>query len=177
MIPSNVVFVGSAILFYRISYLVLGNPKQSYEATLLFIYNPASIHFSSFYSESLYSFLSNFIILQYVRSMQGQHPQPLLLIVSVAISTLLRSNSIILIPLFYLPTLLQASQSPLLLSLSIVISILPIFLYLYYNTIRFCPSDSWFPLFTCNGSTVYSYVEQKYWNVGLLGYYSWEHVV
>ena len=160
MIPSNVVFVGSAILFYRISYLVLGNPKQSYEATLLFIYNPASIHFSSFYSESLYSFLSNFIILQYVRSMQGQHPQPLLLIVSVALSTLLRSNSIILIPL-----------------LSIVISILPIFLYLYYNTIRFCPSDSWFPLFACNGSTVYSYVEQKYWNVGLLGYYSWEHVV
>ena len=177
MILSNVVFVGSAILFYKLSCLVLGNPKQSYEATLLFIYNPASIHFSSFYSESLYSLLSNFIILQYVRSMQGQHPQPLLLIVSVSLSTLLRSNSIILIPLFYLPTLFQASQSPLLISFSIIIGILPMFLYLYYNTGRFCPSDSWCPLFACNGSTVYSYVEQKYWNVGLFGYYSWEHVV
>lgn len=112
MIPSNVVFVGSAILFYRISYLVLGNPKQSYEATLLFIYNPASIHFSSFYSESLYSFLSNFIILQYVRS-HARTTSSTSFIDSFSSSFNTPStNSIILIPLFYLPTLLQAPSLP-----------------------------------------------------------------
>ena len=174
---SSVVFVSSAVLFYNLSSSVLGNGKQSYEATLLFIYNPASIHFSSFYSESLYSFLSNLIILQYVRSMQGKHPHLLVLIVSVVFITLLRSNSIILVPFFFLPTLLQSIQSPLLIFFATLIGILPMILYLYYNTVHFCPSDSWLPLLACNGSTVYSYVEQKYWNVSLFGYYSWEHVI
>ena len=169
MIYSNALFVISVLSFYQLSCLVLSNPKQSYETTLLFIYNPASIHFSSFYSESLYSLLSNTIILQYVRTIVGQKPQPLLLLLLVALSTLLRSNSILLVPFFYFPTLLLVSHSPLLISSLLFLSVLPVLLYLWYNTVRFCTSDTWLPLLACNGSSVYSYVEKKYWNVHLFG--------
>lgn len=46
-------------------------------------------------------------------------------------------------------------------------------------TIPSTPSTSWNPLnilFACNGTTIYSSVEEKYWNVRPFGYYSWNHV-
>ena len=32
-------------------------------------------------------------------------------------------------------------------------------------------------LLPCDGKTIYSYVEKKYWNVSFMGYYSFNHVI
>lgn len=59
-----------------------------------------------------------------------------------------------------------------------IISLFPLGWYLYVQSLAFCPkADTPFSqLFGCSGKTVYSFVEEKYWNVKLFGYYSFNHV-
>lgn len=61
--------------------------------------------------------------------------------------------------------------------LLLILSLSPFLSYLYYQASVFCPTEGFFNQWIgCHGKTVYSYVEQKYWNVQLFGYYSWNHV-
>ncbi|KAJ0771617.1 putative GPI mannosyltransferase 2 [Helianthus annuus] len=55
---SNVAFVFAALFLYRLSVIVLKDPEASLRASILFCFNPASIFYSSIYSESLYALLS-----------------------------------------------------------------------------------------------------------------------
>ena len=92
---------------------------------------------------------------------------------------LLRSNSVLVPLLFSLPLLLKAKCFWLDASW-VALSVLPLLLYLLHFAREYCPSISSSPLrvlFACGGKTVYSHVEQKYWSVGLFGYYRYNHVV
>ncbi|KAK9078565.1 hypothetical protein SSX86_002622 [Deinandra increscens subsp. villosa] len=55
---SNVSFVFAALFLYRLSVIILKDPEASLRASILFCFNPASIFYSSIYSESLYALLS-----------------------------------------------------------------------------------------------------------------------
>ncbi|KAL9263819.1 GPI mannosyltransferase 2-like protein [Drosera capensis] len=55
---SNVAFVLATVYFYRLSVLVLKDPEAAMQASALFCFNPASIFYSSIYSESLYALFS-----------------------------------------------------------------------------------------------------------------------
>ncbi|WRX34963.1 GPI mannosyltransferase 2 - like 1 [Theobroma cacao] len=55
---SNVAFIFAAIYFYRLSVIVLKDPNAALQASVLFCFNPASIFYSSIYSESLYALFS-----------------------------------------------------------------------------------------------------------------------
>ncbi|XP_057805055.1 uncharacterized protein LOC131020334 [Salvia miltiorrhiza] len=55
---SNVAFVFAAFYLYRISVIVLKDEEVSLRAAILFCFNPASIFYSSVYSESLFAVLS-----------------------------------------------------------------------------------------------------------------------
>ena len=103
VIVSHGVFVLSSLLFYKLSMHIQPNAYRAYCSTLLFIYNPASIHFSSFYTESLYFFLSTIVFL-----LSGQE-NDWLTVVSIAMTTTLRSNSVLLVPFVLLPSILSHS--------------------------------------------------------------------
>ena len=61
--------------------------------------------------------------------------------------------------------------------LLLILSLSPFLSYLDYQASVFCPTEGFFNQWIgCHGKTVYSYVERKYWNVQLFGYYSWNHV-
>ncbi|KAJ3675551.1 hypothetical protein LUZ60_004593 [Juncus effusus] len=55
---NNLAFVFAALYLYRLSNLVLKDSLVAYRASVLFCFNPASIFYSSLYSESLYALFS-----------------------------------------------------------------------------------------------------------------------
>ncbi|WOK93210.1 GPI mannosyltransferase 2 [Canna indica] len=55
---NNLAFSLAAIFFYRISLLVLKDAAAALRASVLFCFNPASVFYSSIYSESLYALFS-----------------------------------------------------------------------------------------------------------------------
>ncbi|KAK4395856.1 GPI mannosyltransferase 2 [Sesamum angolense] len=57
-ILNNIAFVFASLYLFRLSVLVLKDPEVAFRASVLFCFNPASIFYSSIYSESLYAFLS-----------------------------------------------------------------------------------------------------------------------
>uniref|UniRef100_A0A162B1D6 GPI mannosyltransferase 2 n=1 Tax=Daucus carota subsp. sativus TaxID=79200 RepID=A0A162B1D6_DAUCS len=55
---NNIAYVFAAVYFHRLSVIVLKYKRTALRASILFCFNPASIFFSSIYSESLYALLS-----------------------------------------------------------------------------------------------------------------------
>ena len=112
---SNCLFIITGVLFYHLSFQILRNQKKAYHSTLLFLYNPASIHFSALYSESSYSLLSLLVIDLYFSVLRDvipiQYARRWMLIL-IAIITMIRSNGVLLL-LFYYPPLfvLQLAQT------------------------------------------------------------------
>ncbi|RDX68279.1 GPI mannosyltransferase 2, partial [Mucuna pruriens] len=54
---NNLAFVLAALYLYKLSLTLLNHPQMALRAALLFCFNPASIFYSSIYSESLYALL------------------------------------------------------------------------------------------------------------------------
>ncbi|KAJ4724078.1 GPI mannosyltransferase 2 [Melia azedarach] len=54
----NFAFLLAAVYFYRLSVMILKDTDAALRATFLFCFNPASIFYSSIYSESLYALFS-----------------------------------------------------------------------------------------------------------------------
>uniref|UniRef100_A0A1J3K303 GPI mannosyltransferase 2 n=1 Tax=Noccaea caerulescens TaxID=107243 RepID=A0A1J3K303_NOCCA len=57
-VVSNVAFVFAAIYLFRVSAIILKDTEASFRASIIFCFNPASIFYSSIYSESLYALFS-----------------------------------------------------------------------------------------------------------------------
>lgn len=55
---NNVAFVCAALCLYLLSVIVLKDRELAFRASILFCFNPASIFYSSIYSESLYALLT-----------------------------------------------------------------------------------------------------------------------
>lgn len=55
---NNIAFVLAAVYFYRLSIIILKDPEAAYRASILFCFNPASIFYTSIYTESLYALFS-----------------------------------------------------------------------------------------------------------------------
>lgn len=117
----------------------------------------------------------------------------------IALSTILRSNCCLLIVFFLFPSSVIYIRSTRQLQIVLLISFLfvlsysfirqlslfhiiagfPFLLFLYIQGSKFCPNDDgiFFQLFGCKGGkNIYSYIEEEYWNVRFLGYYSYNHV-
>ncbi|KAL0732686.1 hypothetical protein Bca4012_008895 [Brassica carinata] len=57
-VVTNLAFVFAAIYLFRISVIILKDTEASFRASVMFCFNPASIFYSSIYSESLYALFS-----------------------------------------------------------------------------------------------------------------------
>ncbi|VYS68244.1 unnamed protein product [Arabidopsis thaliana] len=55
---SNLAFIFAAIYLFRVSVIVLKDIEASFRASIIFCFNPASIFYSTIYSESLYALFS-----------------------------------------------------------------------------------------------------------------------
>lgn len=109
LIDSGVCFILAGVLFYKLSSNVLKTPEQAYRCTLLFLYNPASIHFSALYSESVNTLLTFLVISCYYRVLIDPNSSQLsrrLMLVFVTIAVMTRSNSVLLLLFYYTPIVL-----------------------------------------------------------------------
>ncbi|CAA6659346.1 unnamed protein product [Spirodela intermedia] len=83
---NNAAFLIAAVYFYRLSVLVLRDEAAAYRASMLFCFNPASVFYSSIYSESLYAWFS---LGGVFHLLSGSNAMAVLLL---ALSGLVRSN-------------------------------------------------------------------------------------
>lgn len=142
MLINSVLLVLSSLVLYKIS-LLFFSKKVSFISALYFIFNPASIIYSSMYSESLFTFL--FLLALWYTIHKKYFISGLLL----GLSALCRSNGSVFI-LF-----METTYFPLLL--------IPLCYFQLY-----CLGLIWKSACTTRLFFPYSYIQKKYWNQGFL---------
>ncbi|XP_028408564.1 GPI mannosyltransferase 2-like [Dendronephthya gigantea] len=184
MLINTVAFTMAAVGLHKLTSTVFHSPKLAQKVAMLFCFNPASVFFSSVYSESIYS-MTQFWGMLYVE--RGNH---LPAAIMFSLGTSARSNGITscgfiaykflkeIILHYRLFTSKAERIQPIdfglkclrLISLSCLI-FLPFILFQYFGYTLFCKPvqispwcDHYIPL-------PYSYIQKHYWNVGFLKYY------
>ncbi|KAF7670574.1 GPI mannosyltransferase 2, partial [Astathelohania contejeani] len=158
---TNLFFVLNSLLIYKLTLKRYGKTIATNSA-LFFIFNPASIIFSSFYTESffMFLFLMGFYAIEYDRAFIAS--------LFFGLSSLTRSNGI-LFSIFLLPVIIPNTFTSKLLSLLktillCIISIIPFLGFQYYSYSSIPGNkDFLFP---------YSMIQSKYWNQGLFKFYT-----
>uniref|UniRef100_A0A804NIH8 GPI mannosyltransferase 2 n=1 Tax=Zea mays TaxID=4577 RepID=A0A804NIH8_MAIZE len=178
---NNVAFVAAAAYFYRLSVLILKDQKAAYRASVLFCFNPASVFYSSLYSESLYALFSLGGIF-YVFS--GANT---VAVIMLALSGSARSNGALNAGYFCFQALLQAydatvqKKRPLLAihalvagALRSIFIFLPFFAFQAYGYLNICvhgSSDELRPWCKAKVPLLYGFIQSHYWGVGFLRYF------
>ncbi|XP_057449100.1 uncharacterized protein LOC130740483 [Lotus japonicus] len=178
---NNLAFVLAALFLYRLSITILKDPEVALRATILFCFNPASIFYSSIYSESLYALLS-FEGLYYFVS--GGNNKAVLLL---ALSGCARSNGVLNAGYLCFQTMHRAyhaifQKKRVALALQIVTvgalrsaCIFAPFIafqaYGYYNMCVGHSPDEIRPWCKARVPLLYNYIQSRYWNVGFLRYF------
>eukprot|EP01018_Ginkgo_biloba_P031801 Gb_15854 [translate_table: standard] len=179
---NNTAFVLAAIYLYKLSILVLKESRAALRTTALFCFNPASIFYSSIYSESLFSLLS-FAGIYYLIS--GVNWKAMLFF---AVSSAVRSNGVINAGFFLFQAMHRAydaffQQNQILLSLQVLIIaclqsvcvFVPFFLFQLYGFLNIClggsSSEGSRPWCRANVPYLYGFIQSHYWEVGFLRYF------
>ncbi|KAI3520437.1 hypothetical protein L1887_09859 [Cichorium endivia] len=178
---SNISFVFAALFLYRLSVIILKDSEASLRATILFCFNPASIFYSSIYSESLYALLS---IGGLYFLMSGAN---LLAVVSLAFSGCARSNGVLNAGYIGFQTMHRAHDAVFLqknayLTVKVLISgilrcilvFVPFVGFQAYGYHSFCDGsdpDKLRPWCKARIPLVYNFIQSHYWGVGFLKYF------
>lgn len=178
---NNLAFVLAALYFYRLSIAILKDPEIALRATILFCFNPASIFYSSIYSESLYAILSLGGVYYFV---SGRNNLAVLLL---ALSGLARSNGVLNAGYVCFQTMHRAyhalfQNKNFTLALQIIIvgafrsaCIFAPFVafqaYGYYNMCVGRFPDEIRPWCKARVPLLYNYIQSHYWGVGFLRYF------
>lgn len=188
---NNFLFVRSAMLLHRLSLLVLRSEKLAFISAILFCVNPASIFFSAAYSESLYSFLLFYGLLELEKK------NSLVAYMAIGLTGAVRSNGLVnlgFIAYKYLKMRFAMKMSffyVLIFAFGFALSAFPFIAYQFYSYVKFCFGHVTLPDFVYKygvsknfvfpgNHTVwckrfipvaYTYVQKHYWNVDFLNYY------
>ncbi|XP_074571597.1 uncharacterized protein LOC141828126 [Curcuma longa] len=177
---NNLAFLLAAVFFYRVSFIVLKDTASALRASVLFCFNPASIFYSSIYSESLYALFSLGGI-YYVFS--GANTVAILLL---ALSGSARSNGALNAGYFCFQALrhaydatihkkkLLAAQAILIGAIQSILVFVPFLAFQAYGYFTIClggnstDSRPW-----CNEKVplLYGFLQSHYWGVGFLRYF------
>lgn len=142
VIISNLAFVASAMVFYKITRIFFQS-RFSMLSTVIFIFNPASIIYSTYYTESVFTLVFLLGLFYTIRK------QEMMASLLFAISTFCRSNGMLFIifqKLMYVP-----------------VTLLPISLFQLYSLALIWEHTMNFKLVV-----PYSLVQAKYWEQGFL---------
>ncbi|XP_021728844.1 GPI mannosyltransferase 2-like isoform X2 [Chenopodium quinoa] len=179
---SNVAFVFAALSLYRLSVVILKDRNASLRASILFCFNPASIFYSSVYSESLYALLS---IGGVYLLMSGVNNVPALLF---ALSGFARSNGVLNGGYYGFKALHQSyyamyvkKRANILLAgalrcICIFIPFLAYQAYGYYNICHGRNSDEMRPWCKAKIPLLYGFIQSHYWGVGFLQYFQFKQL-
>ncbi|KAF8646303.1 hypothetical protein HU200_065877 [Digitaria exilis] len=181
LVLNNVAFVASAAYFYRLSVLILKDRKAAYRASVLFCFNPASVFYSSLYSESLYALFSLgglFYLFSGANTVA---------VIMLAISSSARSNGALNAGYFCFQALLRAydaavnKKRPLLVvrtliaaALRSIFIFLPFFAFQAYGYFNICvhgSSEKLRPWCKAKVPLLYGFIQSHYWGVGFLRYF------
>ncbi|KAJ0988453.1 hypothetical protein J5N97_006809 [Dioscorea zingiberensis] len=177
---NNVAFIFAAVYFYRLSDLILKDSKAAFLASVLFCFNPASIFYSSIYSESLYALFSLGGI-YYVFS--GSNTLAMLLL---AMSGSARSNGALNAGYFMFLALVKVyeafSQNRKIkavkaLVMGVLYSIclfIPYVVFQAYGYFKICKGgslDELRPWCIARIPHLYGFLQSHYWGVGFLRYF------
>lgn len=177
---NNSAFVLAAIYFYKLSLLILKDSAASLQASILFCFNPASVFYSSIYSESLYALFS-FCGIFYL--FNGSNTMAMLLL---GVAGTARSNGAINAGYFCFKSLLQTydaitNKKSIRLALQAIavgasfsiclfVPFAAFQLYGYYN-ICLNASDRLRPWCKSRLPNLYGFLQSHYWGVGFLRYF------
>ncbi|KAL1832015.1 hypothetical protein DCAR_0102032 [Daucus carota subsp. sativus] len=178
---NNIAFVFAAVYFHRLSVIVLKDKRTALRASILFCFNPASIFFSSIYSESLYALLS---IGGICHLMSGAKNKSTLWF---ALSVLARSNGVLNAGYIGFQTMHQAYDAAyykrrVYMAVQILLAgalrclciCLPLFIFQAYGYVNIChgrSTDELRPWCKARVPMVYNFIQSYYWGVGFLKYF------
>ncbi|KAH7683744.1 GPI mannosyltransferase 2 protein [Dioscorea alata] len=177
---NNVAFIFAALYFYRLSVLILKDYKAAFLASVLFCFNPASVFYSSIYSESLYALFSLGGI-YYVFS--GSNTLAMLLL---AVSGSARSNGTLNAGYFMFLTLVKVYEAGsqnrkikavkaivdgTLYSICIFIPYVAFQAYGYSNICKGGSLDELRPWCKARIPHLYAFLQSHYWGVGFFRYF------
>ena len=173
---TNTCHVLSSILLYNLTKLLFRSRRLAAISSLIYIWNPANAVLSSIYSEAPFAMFSFAGLLCFYNKKRYSAAM------NWALASLLRSNGIILIGFFWYDFLLFTRLKP-----------KNVLRFLLANLIRSLIVLSGFTLFLAHGyysmcvhserpwchqlfPNIYSFVQEHYWNVGFLRYYTWGNI-
>eukprot|EP00826_Nyctotherus_ovalis_P037392 TRINITY_DN3405_c0_g1_i1.p1 TRINITY_DN3405_c0_g1~~TRINITY_DN3405_c0_g1_i1.p1 ORF type:complete len:351 (-),score=30.92 TRINITY_DN3405_c0_g1_i1:88-1140(-) len=173
----NAVFVLSVVVFYKLALVVVGVEKHAYRATVMYIFNPAAVYFTVVYNESYYALFS--ILGMYLCHTAKSFHKIIWGSLCFALATSCRSNGAILLlfcaystfRLMFSPSNLSNFFKGVLTGLTclfiVVFTFFTLDVYVGYET--YCKNTVKVPEW-CNKliPDIYSYVQEKYWQVGFL---------
>ncbi|KAF3338097.1 GPI mannosyltransferase 2 [Carex littledalei] len=178
---SNTAFVLATLYLYRLSNLILKDSAAALRASVLFCLNPASIFYSSIYSESLYALFS-FGGLFHLFSGSST-----LAMIMLALSGSARSNGAVNAGYFCFMALMQAisaviqKKRPFLAVGALLVGFLrsvfifaPFLVFQVYAYLNICQSgNSEKPRPWCQAKVplLYGFIQSHYWGVGFLRYF------
>ncbi|KAJ4824739.1 hypothetical protein Tsubulata_014998 [Turnera subulata] len=178
---NNLAFVAAAVYFYRVSIIILGDADAALRASILFCFNPASIFYSSIYTESLYSLFSLGGLYYLITGASN------VAVLCFALSASARSNGVLNAGYFCFQTMhlaydavfvkrhaCLAARVLIVGALRCVCTFLPFVAfqaYGYYNICHGRSPDKMSPW--CKGKVplLYNYIQSHYWGVGFLRYF------
>ncbi|KAD5961702.1 hypothetical protein E3N88_13175 [Mikania micrantha] len=178
---SNISFVFAALFLYRLSVIILKDPEASLRASILFCFNPASIFYSSIYSESLYALLSIGGLYFLISGADN------LAAILLALSGCARSNGVLNAGYIGFQTMHQAYDALFLqknpyLAFRVLISgilrclfiFVPFVAYQAYGYYILCDEhhpDKLRPWCQAKIPLLYNFIQSHYWGVGFLRYF------
>ncbi|KAK1421587.1 hypothetical protein QVD17_24052 [Tagetes erecta] len=183
---SNVSFVFAALFLYRLSLIILKDSEASLRASILFCFNPASIFYSSIYSESLYALLSIggiYFLLSGANNLAA---------LWLALSGCARSNGVLNAGYIGFQTLHRAyhalffQKDPFLVlrvlisgflrCLFIFVPFIAFQAYGYYNLCDEQYPDKLRPWCKAKIPLLYNFIQSHYWGVGFLRYFQFKQL-
>lgn len=195
-------FCRAANCLYELTQRIFCDLNKSWNATVIFCFNPASVFFSAPYSEGLFCWLSFSLMLECV----GQISL-LKTLMALASSIICRSNGMLNLgfPVYFIlrKVLLNETKFWIIkLMATVFISVIPLTFFNFYAFNQFCSNDSFIehPVhivdyalekgYVLAGNRMlpnspwcdqvfpfpYAYVQSHYWNVGFLKYYEWKQL-
>ncbi|XP_022988082.1 GPI mannosyltransferase 2 isoform X1 [Cucurbita maxima] len=183
---NNIAFVLAARYLFRLSHIILKDVEAAMRASILFCFNPASIFYSSLYTESLYSLFS---LGGLYHLMSGRNCVSALWL---ALSSCARSNGVLNAGYICFLTLhwtydalvlkkcfRRALQVLITGALNCVCIFAPFVVFQAYGYYNICSGrlpDEMRPWCKARVPLLYNFVQNYYWGVGFLRYFRFEQL-
>ncbi|CAN6902261.1 unnamed protein product [Brassica oleracea] len=185
-VVSNLAFVFAAIYLFRVSVIVLKDAEASFRASVMFCFNPASIFYSSIYSESLYALFSIGGLYHLLSGASN------VAVLWFALSGCARSNGILNAGYICFQTMHRAYEAlylkkrvclsvqvlvtGLLRCICICLPFVAFQAYGYYNICHGHKLDELRPWCKAKVPLLYNFIQSHYWGVGFLRYFRFKQL-